>query len=113
MEKASDTEVKANLQTPFYVREIDFRYPKGHLLLAKKDKEDIYQESRNEASKDKNKAKSQTSSSTNQPQTQAPKKDKCDSRRGHGIHSSTEVNTTVIAKKDKDKALKNRSHVEC
>ncbi len=67
VEKAGDVEAKANLQPPFYVREIDSRYSKGHCPTAKKNKEDTYQESRNEASKDKDKAKSHNSSSANQP----------------------------------------------
>ncbi len=65
VEKAGDAEAKANLQPPFYVRDIDARCPKGHRLSAKKDREDTYREPRNEASKDK--AKSQTSSFANQP----------------------------------------------
>ncbi len=70
VEKEDDVEVKANLQPPFYVREIDSRYPKDHRPLAKKDKEDIYWEPRDEASnKNKDKAKSYNSSSANQPQT--------------------------------------------
>ncbi len=110
MEKADDSEAKASLQPPFYVRKIDFRCPKSHCLSAKKDKEDTYWEPRNEASKDKDKAKSQTSSSTNQPLTQAPKKDKG----GYwGGHLATGVNATEVAKKDKDKAPKDLSHVEC
>ncbi len=67
------------------------------------------QEPRNEASKDK--AKSQTSFFANQPQTQTPKKDKCDCRGGHGGHPATEVNATEVAKKDK--APKDLSHIEC
>ncbi len=112
MEKAGDVEAKTNLQPPFYIREIDSRFPKDHHLSAKKDKEDTYWEPHDETSKDKDKAKSQTSSSTNQPQTQAPKKDKCGHRRGHGSHPATGVNATKIAKKDKDKAPKNLSHVK-
>ncbi len=70
VEKAGDAETKANLQPPFYVRDIDVRCPKGHCQLAKKDKEDTYREPQSEASKDKDKAKSYNSStSTNQPQT--------------------------------------------
>ncbi len=65
MEKAGDVEAKANLQSPFYVRDINARCPKDHRLFTKKDKEDTYREPRNETSKDK--AKSQTSSSANQP----------------------------------------------
>ncbi len=44
MEKTGNIEAKANLQPPFYVRDIDVRCPKGHHLLAKKDKEDTYWE---------------------------------------------------------------------
>ncbi len=109
-EKAGDIEAKANLQPPFYVREIDSKHPKGHRPSAKKDKEDTYQESCNEASKDKDKVKSQTSSSTNQPQTQAPKKDK---RGCGGGQPVTGVNTTEVPKKDKDNTLKDLSHVKC
>ncbi len=71
IEKVGDVKVKANLQPPFYVREIDSRCPKDHRPLAKKDKENIYREPRDEASnKDKNKAKFHNSSaSANQPQT--------------------------------------------
>lgn len=43
MEKASNTEVKANLQSLFYIRNIDARYSKSHRLSTKKDKEDTYQ----------------------------------------------------------------------
>ncbi len=112
MEKAGDVEAKANLQPPFYVRDIDARCPKGHRLSAKKNKEDIYREPQNEASKDKDKAKFHSSSSSaNQPQTQAPKKDKRGRRGGHGGHLATEVNATEVAKKDK--APKNLSHIEC
>ncbi len=96
VEKAGDIKAKANLQPPFYVRDIDARCLKGHRPSAKKDKEDTYQESRNETSKDK--AKSQTSSSANQPQTQAPKKDKHGCRGGYGGHPATRVNATEVAK---------------
>ncbi len=109
VEKASDIEVKANLQSPFYVREIYSKYSKSHCLSVKKDKEDIYQKPRNETSKDKDKAKSQTSSSANQPQTQALKKDECSC---WGNHSASKVNTIKRTKKDKDKALKDLSHVK-
>ncbi len=107
MEKTDDVEAKANLQPLFYVKNIDARCPKGHCPSAKKDKKDTYRESRDDASKDN--AKSQTSSSTNQPQTQAPKKDK---RGRWGGHPATGVNATKVAKKDKDKVSKNLSHVE-
>ncbi len=75
VEKAGDVEVKANLQPPFYIRNIDVRCPKSHHPLAKKDKENTYRKPQNEAFKDKDKAKSHSSStSANQPQTQAPRK---------------------------------------
>ncbi len=109
MEKAGDVEAKANVQCPFYVRDIDARCPKGHRPSAKKDKEDTYREPCNEVSKDK--AKSQTSSSANQPQTQAPKKDKRGRQRGHRGHPATGVNATEVAKKDK--TPKDLSHIEC
>ncbi len=109
MEKAGDVEAKANLQPPFYIRDIDVRCPKGHRLSAKKDKKNTYREPQNEASKDKDKAKSYSSSTTaNQPQTQALKKDK----RGHrGGHPATGVNATKVEKKNK--APKDLSHIEC
>ncbi len=108
MEKAGDAEAKTNLQSPFYVRDIDTRCPKGHRPLAKKDKENTYREPQNEASKDKDKAKSHSSSnSANQPQTQAPKKDK---RGCWGGHPATEVNATEVVKKDK--TPKDLGHIE-
>ncbi len=64
VEKIGDVEAKANLQPPFYVRDIDVRCPKGHRLSAKKDKEDTYQKLRNVAS-NKNKVKSNPSASAN------------------------------------------------
>ncbi len=67
MEKAEDVEAKANLQPPFYIREIDANYSKSHHPSVKKDKKNTYWEHRNKASKDKNKAKSHNSSSANQP----------------------------------------------
>ncbi len=109
VEKAGDAEVKANLQPPFYVRDIDTRCSKNHCPSAKKDKEDTYQELQNEASKDKNKTKSYSSSvSANQLQTQALKKDKRGHQRGH---PATEINATKVAKKDK--APKDLSHIKC
>ncbi len=105
VEKAGHAEAKANLQPPCYVRDINARCLKGHCPLVKKDKEDIYREPHNEASKDK--AKSNSSAFANQPQTQALKKDKHSHRGGH---LATGVNTTEVAKKDK--ALKNLSHIE-
>ncbi len=77
--------------------------------MVKKDKEDTYWEHRDKAFKDKDKAKFHNSSSTNQPQTQAPNKHK----RGHrGGHLTTGVNATKAAKKDKDKS-KDLSHIKC
>ncbi len=109
VEKAGNIEAKANLQPPFYIRDIDARCPKSHHLSAEKDKEDTYREPQNEASKDKNKAKSHSSStSTNQPQTQATKKDK---RGRWGGYPATGVNATEVAKKDK--TPKDLSHIEC
>ncbi len=64
MEKADDVKAKANLQPPFYVREIDSRYSKDYCLLTKKDKEDSYWKPRNETSKDKDKTKSHNSSTS-------------------------------------------------
>ncbi len=112
MEKAGDAEAKANLQPPFYVRDINARCPKGHHPLAKKDKKDIYREPQTEISKDKDKAKCHSSStSANQPQTQTSKKDKRGRRGGHEGHPATGVNATEVAKKDK--APKDLSHIEC
>ncbi len=115
MEKTGDAEVKTNLQSPFYVRDIDARCPKGHRPLSKKDKENTYREPQSEASKDKDKAKSHNSSTSanqHQPQTQASKKDKRGRRGGsRGGHLATEVNATKVA--NKDKAPKDLSHIEC
>ncbi len=109
VEKTGDVEAKVNLQSLFYVREIDFRYPKGYRSSAKKDKVNIYSEPCNKASKDKNKAKSYTPTFANQPQTQASKKNK----HGHrGGQSATGVNAIKVTKKDKDKT-KDLSHVKC
>ncbi len=111
VEKAGDAEAKANLQPPFYVRDIDARCPKGYRPLPK-NKENTYREPQSEASKDKDKAKSHHSTSANQPQTQAPKKDKCSRWGGHGGgHPATGVNATEVAKKDK--APKDLSHIKC
>ncbi len=68
VKKTSNAEAKANLQPPFYVREIDSRYLKSYRPLAKNDNEDTYQEPRDKASKDKDKAKFHNSSTfANQP----------------------------------------------
>ncbi len=106
IEKAGNAEVNANLQPPFYVRDINARCLKGHRSLTKKDKEDIYQELCDMAS-NKDKAKSNSSASANQPQTQGLKKDKHGCRGGH---PATRVNTTEVVKKDK--APKELSHIE-
>ncbi len=109
MEKAGDVEAKINLQLSFYIRDIDASCPKSHRPSARKDKEDTYWEPQNEVSKDKNKAKSHSSlSSTNQPQTQTPKKNKRGRWEGH---LDTKVNATKVAKKDK--VPKDLSHIEC
>ncbi len=113
VEKAGNAEAKANLQPPFYVRKIDSGYLKDHCPSAKKDKKNIYLESCNEVYKDKDKAKSQTSSSPNQPQTQASKKNKRGCRGDHRDRLTTGVHAVEIAKKDKDKALKDQSHIKC
>ncbi len=114
VEKAGDVEAKANLQPPFYVMDIDARYPKSHYPLSKT-KENTYRERQSEASKDKDKAKSHnysTSANQNPPQTQASKKDKCGCQEGHGGgHPATGVNATEVVKKDQ--APKNLSHIEC
>ncbi len=68
MEKVGDVEAKANLQPPFYIREINARCLKGHHQSVKKDKEDTSQEHRDKTSKDKEKAKSHNSSLANQLQ---------------------------------------------
>ncbi len=109
VEKAGDANAKANVQPPFYVRDIDARCPKGLRPLAKKEKENTYQEPQNEAFKDKDKVKSHSSSTfANQPQTQVPKKDK---RGRWGSHPATGVNATKVVKKNK--ALKDLSYIEC
>ncbi len=65
VENVDDVEAKANLQPPFYIKEIDFKYPKSHCPLVKKDKKDTYWKLRNEAfNKDKDKAKSHNSSAS-------------------------------------------------
>ncbi len=109
MEKVGDANAKANLQPPFYIRDIDARCPKDHRPSRKKDKENIYRELQNEAFKDKDKAKSHSSSiSANQPQIQASKKDK---RGCQGGYPATGINATEVVKKDK--APKDLSHIEC
>ncbi len=112
IKKIGDTKkAKLNLKPPFYVKEIDSKYSKGHRLLAKKDKEDIYWEPQNEVSKDKNKTKSHSSSTfANQSQPQALKKEKRGCWRGHRGHPATEVNATKVAKKNK--TPKNLSHIK-
>ncbi len=97
------------MQQSSKTREINSRCPKRYRLSVKKDKDDAYWEYHDEASnKDKDKVKSHNSSFANQPQTQAPKKDKYDRQ---GRHPATGVNVTKIAQKDKDKA-KDLNHIE-
>ncbi len=106
MEKTGDVEAKANLQSPFYVRDINTRCPKGYCPSAKKDKKDTYREPHNKGS-NKDKDKSNFSASINQAQIQTPKKDK---RGCRGGHLATGVNATKVAKKEK--APKDLSHIE-
>ncbi len=109
VEKAINVEAKASLQSSSETREIDCKCPKGYRPLVKKD--DINWEHQDEASnKNKDKAKSHNFFSTNQPQTQAFKKDKYYESHWRG-HSITRVNATKVAKKDKDKA-KDLGHIE-
>ena len=69
VEKSKDVKVKANLQPPFNLREIDSKYPKIYCSSVKKDKEDANREYYNEASsKNKEKTKFYNHSDTNQPQ---------------------------------------------
>ncbi len=109
MENVGDVKAKVNLQPLFYVGEIDSRCPKDQHRFEIKDKEDTYKEPQNEAFKDKDKAKSHNSStSANQPQTQAPKKDK---RGCWGGYTASGVNATEIVKKNK--TPKDLSHIRC
>ncbi len=109
VEKTGEVEAKANLQSPFYVRDIDAKGPKSYRPLAKKDKEDTYRELYNESSKDKDKIKSHSSSTfANQPQTQALKKIK---RGRWGDHPAIGVNAIEVAKKNK--APKDLSPIKC
>ncbi len=110
VEKPVNTEAKAGLQPPPGTREINARCSKRYRSSVKKDKDNAYQEHRDEASnKDKDTVKSHNSFSANQPQTQAFKKDKCGRREGH---PATGVNAIKVAKKDKDKT-KELSYVKC
>ena len=71
VEKAIDIKAKIGLQPPFGIKKIDFRYPKKYKPLVKNDKNNTYQEQRNEVI-NKNKAKTQFHnpfSSINQSQT--------------------------------------------
>lgn len=109
IEKAVDTKAKVSLQPSSRSREIDFRYPKSYRPSAKKDKNEATQEHW-----DADKAKSYNlfpAANTSQSQTQAFKKDKsygsC-----QGGHSTTGVNATKVAKKNKDNA-KELSHIKC
>ena len=65
IKNVGDAKVKANLQSPSHIWEIDSRCLKGHHLLSKKDKEDTQWKYHNKASKKK--AKFQTPSTINQP----------------------------------------------
>lgn len=72
VEKATNVEIKANLQPASETKEIDFRDLKDYGPLVKKDKDDANWEHQDKASKDK--TKSHNSSFVNQPQTQPLKK---------------------------------------
>ncbi len=101
IEKAINIEVKASLQLPFKIREIDSRYLRNYRPSIKKNKDDANREYRNR-NKDKHKAKSHNISPTNsQPQTQASKKDKCYGNRQD--HPAAEINPTEVSKKNKKK----------
>ena len=65
VKKTGNAEIKADLQAPSYIWEINSKCPKGHCLLAKKDKKDTQREYRNKAFKDREKVKSYNPSSTN------------------------------------------------
>ena len=70
VEKTGNVKAKTNLQPPFYVKEINSKYPKSYCPLIKKDKKNTYWKPYNEASnKNKDKAKSHNPFSTNQSQT--------------------------------------------
>lgn len=107
VEKAVDIEAKTSLQPPFETKEIDSRCPKSYKLLVKKDKDKTHQEHRNG---NKTKLHNLFLTNTNQPQTQAFKKDKL-YKRCQKSHPATEVNATEVAKKNKDKA-KNLNHIK-
>ena len=110
VEKVVNAEVKAGLQSHSMIREIDSRCLKGHRPLVNTDKNNVYWEHCNKAfNKNKEKAKSQPLSSANQPQTQASKKDK--HHRSWRDHQAIGVNTTEVAKKDKNK-VKDLSHIK-
>lgn len=111
VKKAIDTEAKASLKPFFEIRKIDSRCLKNYRLLPKKKKDEASQEYRN---KDKDKAKSHNPLSANiyQIQTQISKKDKRHGSCQKG-HPATRVDTTEVAKKDKDKdKANNLSHIK-
>lgn len=108
IKKAGNVEAKINLQPPFYIKEINSKYPKNHCPSAKKDKKNKYWEICNKVSKNKNKTKFYNSSSANQSQIQTPKKNKY----YQGDYLVTGVNTTKIAKKNKNKT-KDLSYIKC
>ena len=108
--KVGDIEAKANLQSPFYIREIEFKCLKSYCPSVKKNKEDANWKHRNETfSKDKVKDKSHNASSANQLWVQASKRHQRSWQKGA---TAIEVYVTKIAKKNNDKA-KDLSHVKC
>ncbi len=108
VEKAIDAKVKVNLQPLSRTKEINSKCLKGYRLLVKKNKHDVNQKHQDGTPKDK--VKSHNSSSANQPQTQAPRKDNCGSRQGGYL--ATRVNATEITKKDKDNT-KDLNYIKC
>ncbi len=108
VEKAINTKVEANLQPPSKTKEINSRCLRGYRPSVKKDKDDANWKHRDEAPK--NKTKSHNSSSINQPQIQASKKDR-HQKNQQGDYPATRVNTSEIAKKDRDKT-KDLNHIK-
>ncbi len=109
VEKAVDAEAKASLQPPSETEEIDSRCPKGY-RPTKKDESSRDHRDGDKAKSSHTSPPANSSQPQTQTQTQTSKKDKRHqgSRRGH---PATGVNTTEVAKKDKDKDI-SRSFVQ-
>ena len=110
VEKAVNIQAKASLQPSSRTRKINSKCPKGYRLLAKNKEDEVSQEHQN---RDKNKTKSYNPifANTNQPQTQASKKDKRH-RSCQGGHPVTRINATKVVKKNKDK-IKDLNYIKC